>query len=107
MAIGMAHPCIETWLLADAPAIRRALELPETPVVPEKPEELPAPAKDRNRNPKTVLRDIAGCKQGELGSKEKDKIATAMNDMALVRNRCPLGFAPFADEVEQHIRPLF
>jgi hypothetical protein len=39
--------------------------------------------------------------------KEKDFIATAMNDMPLVRKRCPQGFAPFADEVENRIRPLF
>jgi hypothetical protein len=106
-AIGVAHPCIEAWLLADGPAIRRALQLPKTPDVPDSPEELPAPAKNRKHNPKTVLRDIAGCRQAELGSREKDNIANAMNDMAAVRDRCPLGFAPFADEVGRHIEPLF
>ena len=30
-----------------------------------------------------------------------------MNDMTVVRDCCPLGFAPFADEVERHIAPLF
>jgi len=106
-AVGVAHPCIETWLLADAPAIRRALELPKTPVVPDRPEELPAPLKDAKRNPKTILRDIAGCQHNEIATAEKEKIARAMNDMDLVRHHCPLGFAPFADEVEKHIRPLF
>ncbi len=107
MAVGVAHPCIEAWLLADAPAIRRALELPKTPSVPDNPEELPAPSADGNHNPKTVLRQIAGARQGELGSKEKDMIAKAMNDLALLRDRCPAGFAPFADEVENRICPLF
>jgi hypothetical protein len=107
MAVGIAHPCIEAWLLADAPAIRRAFGLSQTPVVPESPEDLPAPAKDRNRNPKTVLRDVVGREQAELGSKAKDQIAGTMNDMALVRDRCPSSFAPFADEIKQHIRPLF
>jgi hypothetical protein len=106
-AIGVAHPCIETWLLVDGPAIRRALELPAAPPLPDNPEELPAPSADGRYNPKSVLRDIAGCRKGELGSREKDEIAKAMNDLALLRSACPLGFAPFADEVEQHILPLF
>ncbi len=107
MAVGVAHPCIEAWLLADASAIRRALELSKTPAVPANPEELPAPSADRNHNPKTVLRQIAGGGDGKLGSREKDKIAKAINDTALLRDRCPSGFAPFADEVDEHIRPLF
>jgi hypothetical protein len=106
-AVGVAHPCIEAWLLADGPAIRRALELSKTPAVPDRPEELFAPARDRTNNPKTVLRDIVGCQQEELDGSDKDKIAKAMNDMAVVRDRCPLGFAPFADEVGRHIEPLF
>jgi len=36
-----------------------------------------------------------------------DKIAAAINDFAQLRARCPLGFAPFADEVDRQIRPLF
>jgi len=107
MAVGVAQPCVEAWLLTDGPAIRRALGLSETPAVPERPEELPAPREDSNRNPKAVLRDIAGCHHNEIDAAEKDKIAKAMNDLAVVRNRCPLSFAPFADEIQQHIRPLF
>ena len=42
MAIGVAHPCIESWLLAAPDAIRRGLELAATPRVPEEPEKLPA-----------------------------------------------------------------
>ena len=107
MAIGIAHPCIESWLLADATAIRRALELGSTPDVPDEPEALPAPLANRNRNPKTALRDTFPMCGKELSGKQKDCIAAAMNDMSLVRNRCPQGFAPFADEVETRIRPLF
>jgi len=107
MAVGVAQPCIESWLLADAPAIRRGLELETTPDVPEQPEELLAPCQYKKKNPKTVLVSIAGVKRQELSAKEKDEIATAMNDMDLVRNRCPQSFAPFADEVEDRIRPLF
>ena len=107
MAIGVAHPCIESWLLTDASAIHRALDLATVPELPDKPEELPAPCQDRKRNPKTELVRIAGSTKKELPTREKDEIATAMNDMALPRTRCPLGFAPFSDEVENRIRPLF
>ena len=107
MAVGVAHPCIESWLLADAQALRTALSLDKLPDLPECPELLPAPQKDRKHNPKTVLRDLAGCAQKEISVEEKDRIAAAMNDLELVKNRCPLGFKPFADEVETHIRPLF
>ena len=58
MAIGVAHPCIEAWLLADASAIRRGLSLEQKPIVPENPELLPAPHVDRKNNPKIAL---AGC----------------------------------------------
>ena len=106
MAVGVAHPCIETWLLADATAIRRGLDLHESPEVTEEPESLPAPCEDRKRNPKTVLARAAGSAKKELSAKQKDKIATAVNDLELLRQRCPAGFAPFADEVQRHIRPL-
>lgn len=107
MAVGVAHPCIESWLLADPDAIKRGLNLNKLSEVPPHPEELPAPQKDRNCNPKTTLREIAGIVHRELSAEDKDCIAIAMNDMQLVRTRCPQGFAPFADEVESHIRPLF
>ncbi|MGD0897190.1 MAG: hypothetical protein ABR915_05095 [Thermoguttaceae bacterium] len=107
MAVGVAHPCIESWLLADAAAIRRGLDLPATPAVPADPESLPAPCHDADENPKRVLCKLAGVAKKELSADEKDCIARAMNDLALVRQRCPLGFAPFADEAERHIRPLF
>ena len=108
MAVGVAHPCIESWLLADATAIRRGLELDKSPEVPENPESLPAPCmdRDRDRNPKTVLVRAAGSTKKELSVSQKDKIATAINDLDLVRQRCPAGFGPFADEVRRHIRPL-
>jgi hypothetical protein len=107
MAIGVAHPCIEAWLLADATAIRRGLGLSLTPRAPDDPESLPAPCQDAGRNPKRVLCELADVAKKDLSSAEKDRIANAMNDPTLVRQRCPLGFAPFADEVEKQVRPLF
>jgi len=107
MAVGVAHPCIEAWLLADASAICRGVELAGNPQVPDEPERLPAPRQDRENNPKRELAKLAGQRRKDLSAAEKDKVADAMDDMATVRSRCPQGFAPFADEVEEHIRPLF
>jgi hypothetical protein len=107
MVLGVAHPCIEAWLLADASAIRRGLDLTHNPEVPSEPEKLPAPRQDRRRNAKTELARAAGQSRRDLSATEKDRIGRGMSDMDLVRDRCPLGFAPFADEVEQHIGPLF
>jgi hypothetical protein len=106
MAVGVAHPCIESWLLADAGAIHRAMNTAETPEVPDDPENLPAPSNSRQKNPKTELARAANSRK-LLAAKQKDAIAKKLNDMILVRTRCPLGFAPFADEVEEHIHPLF
>jgi hypothetical protein len=107
MAIGVAHPCIESWLLTDASAIQRALGLGQVPEVPDEPEALPAPNQNRKRNPKTELAGIAASRKRELSAEQKERIASAMSDMGLLRTRCPLGFAPFADEVEEQIHPLF
>lgn len=107
MAIGAAHPCVEAWLLADAKAIKKGLSLQGLPVVPDEPERLPAPQHDRGDNPKTALAKISGIAKGELSASEKDKIARAMGDLPLLRERCPLGFAPFAEEVECRIKPIF
>jgi hypothetical protein len=103
MAVGVAHPCIEAWLLADAAAIGKGLNLAKTPAIPEKPEELPAPCHDGKHNPKAILKEIA---KREISADDKDCIAAVL-DISLLRQRCPLGFAPFAEEVENHIRPLF
>lgn len=107
MAVGAAHPCIEAWLLADAKAIRKGMELGVTPHVPDEPEGLPAPQHDRKHNPKTELAKCAGQGKSELSAAEKDQIALALKDIALLCARCPLGFSPFAAEVEQRIRPIF
>ncbi len=106
MAVGVAHPCIEAWLLADASAIRRACRLPRDPEMPHEPEQLPAPNRDRNACPKAVLGQVAGAK-GPLESEEMWRIASEVRQLDLLRTRCPLGFAPFAEEVEHRIRPLF
>jgi hypothetical protein len=102
-AVGVAHPCIEAWLLADAAAVAEGLNLAKTPAVTAKPEELPAPCHDAKKNPKAMLREIA---QRAISVSDKERIAV-IADISTLRQRCPLGFSPFADEVEKHIRPLF
>jgi hypothetical protein len=105
-AIGVAHPCIEAWLLVDGPAISRALGLAQRIEVPAEPESLPAPCKDRNRNPKAILGRCAGQDQ-PLSSAQTTRIAQEIRDLDTIRARCPNGFAPFAQEVVGYIRPIF
>ena len=100
--VGVAHPCIETWLLADSQAIKKAMGLAEAPELPLRPEELSAPQHDRGANPKVSLGTCAS-RPGGVASDEAWRIA----DLSIVRERCPLGFAAFADEVEARIKPIF
>ena len=108
MAVGVAHPSVEAWLLADASAIQRGLNLERPPEVPEAPEAMPETTRTRGQEAKHVLRQCAA-RIRPLSAKEMKAVAEAINEhgLVLLRERCPLGFAPFADEVEQRIRPLF
>jgi hypothetical protein len=105
-AVGVAHPCVEAWLLADASAIARALGLARRVDVPAEPESLPAPCKDRDQNPKAVLGRCVG-RNRPLSSAETTGIVHAIRHLNLIRTRCPIGFAPFADEVVGIIKPIF
>jgi hypothetical protein len=105
-AVGVAHPCIEAWLLADASAISRVLGLAQRADVPEAPESLPAPCKDRKQNPKAVLGRCAG-QDRPLSSAQTTRIVQEIRDLDAIRTRCPISFAPFAKEVIGIIRPLF
>jgi hypothetical protein len=105
-AVGVAHPCIEAWLLADALAIARAMELTQKPDVPAEPETLPAPCQDRGRNPKLLLARCAG-RNRLLSSAEATRIVQEIRDLNAIRARCPASFTPFADEVVAMIRPIF
>ena len=104
-ALGVAHPCIEAWLLADEKAIQRAFKLSKPPVLPEQPEALPASKQDEN-HPKNVLRNAVD-RSKPLSAREKSDIANHMGDMEILKKRCPQSFAPFAKEVQENIQPLF
>ena len=102
MAVGIAHRCIEAWLLCDAGAIQRALSRKTASVLPSDPENVPAPQENRSHNPKTELKRICGAGS----SSQKDQIASQMS-LETVRQKCPIGFAAFAAEVVERIKPLF
>lgn len=104
-AVGVAHPCIEAWLLADASALSQAMGLAQQTQVPAQPESLPAPCKNRGQNPKILLSRCAGLNR-PLSSAEATRIAL-LQDLDSIRTRCPASFAPFADEVIGIIRPIF
>jgi hypothetical protein len=109
MAIGVAHPCIECWLLVDASAIRKALNLTANPALPESPELLPAPCKDQGKNPSNPKMALAHCAglRSPLSSRQTTAIARAIRDLNSIEVHCPIGFAPFAEEVRARLRPLF
>jgi len=105
-AVGVAHPCIEAWLLADASAISRAMRLDRHPQTPAQPELLPAPCKNRDQNPKTMLGRCAGLYR-HLSAPETTQTVQEIRDLDAIRTRCPASFAPFADEVLAIIKPIF
>ena len=83
-AIGVAHPCIEAWLLSDAAAITRAMGLAQQPEVPMEPESLPAPYKDRSQNPKVVLGRCTGSTGPSLRRRD-DADCTENRDLDAIR----------------------
>ncbi len=105
MAVGVAHPCIEAWLLSDAAAIRRGLNLPQRPSVPPDPESLPAPQHDRSNNPKTAL-SVCHSDSRHPNIAEKSAIACHIK-LETAGSICP-SFAAFASEMRERIQtPLF
>lgn len=105
-AVGVAHPCVEAWLMTDAGAIQRALDLKQPPTSHAAPESLPAPCREREQNPKELLGKYAG-RNRPLAAKEMTRIAIEIRDLDKIRERCPMSFAPFADEILERIRPIF
>lgn len=104
MAIGIAHPCIEAWLLTDDSAIRRGLNLQQRPAMPADPESLPAPQNDRTNNPKTALNALASPPR-EVSATEKTAIAGHLR-LEVGELRSP-SLRAFAEDVRRHLRPLF
>ncbi|MGL6073387.1 MAG: DUF4276 family protein [Fimbriiglobus sp.] len=105
MAVGVAHPCIESWLLADASAIRRGFGLTgQRPVVPPEPEAIPL--HDAQGNNQLKLR-LAACHPNNRHPNLAEKSAIAEYlDLAVGEARCP-SFAAFAVEVRTYVRDRF
>jgi hypothetical protein len=101
LAVGVAQPCIEAWLLVDQEAIGRVTGH-QPPQLPENPESLPAPCQSETNNPKAILSGW-----GVRSSAQKDAIAKAINGTDRLEERCPRGFGSFAQEVRKQIKPLF
>lgn len=104
-AIGIAHPCLESWLLYDASAIRRGLGLLQRPTVPTDPESLPAPCHNRNHNPKTALAAFATSPTADLSTAIKGQIASHTDWQFVEQNS--VSFRNFVLELRQFIQPLF
>ena len=104
--VGVAHPCIEAWLLGDPKAIRRAFGLPQPIAVTETPEELPATKDKTGGDPKAVLGRCLG-RSGAMPADKTTRIALQIRDYEALHQRCPKSFTPFADEVIERIKPIF
>ena len=105
--VGVAHPCIESWLLVDSSAIKKVFGLSAEPVMPECPEDLPdRPFLSKQEVAKLTLGTCAG-KLGWIDSEPAWRIAARIKNLETLREKCPLGFAAFADEVEARIKPIF
>ncbi len=102
LAVGVAQPCIEAWLLVDRQAVEQAARVKGPLELPADPESLPAPCANETGNPKAVL-----IHWGVRSAAQKDTIALAISDLSLLVERCPQGFGRFAQEIRQFIRPLF
>jgi Domain of unknown function (DUF4276) len=106
-AVGVAHPCIEAWLLADGDAIRKAFSLDSEPQLPQTPEAISgAPRKFPGTFYKRSLAMCAGAQRADLSAAEKSTIVKSITRLEKVRQRCPR-FSEFAEEVELRIRPMF
>ncbi len=100
MPVGVAHPCIEAWLLVDATAIKRGLDLIQRPVVPSEPESI-ATADEA----KSQLASYSTQKVKELAVTQKAAIAMYINWSSVVQI-CP-SFTAFDEELTIHVSPLF
>ena len=105
MAVGVAHPCIEAWMLADASAVKQGLGIDgRRPVVPTDPESIPMYDQNGNKNLKNILKDLHP-RGKHPNLVEKSAIAEFLN-LDTAASVCP-SFAAFATEVQERIAPLF
>lgn len=99
-AVGVGVEAFDAWMILDGKAIRSAEGDPAQSHP--NPESLNG-KESSGRHPKDVAASIFGSKKG-LG--QKYAVVAMHVDVELLRKHCPQGFAPFAAEVEDRIRPV-
>jgi hypothetical protein len=103
-AVGMTIEELEAWLLADEKALRIALEDESIQRQPD-PEKLSARDEKNDRNPKGRLeRLMVAALEGEIPQSDFPEHYAAIAreiDLAVLDQRCPEGFGPFAQQVRE------
>jgi len=113
-ALGTAIHEIEAWLLADGHGAVKVLDKLKPSEFPNKAaegmgdpkEDAMCPDEDAKRGWRPLVR--RHCRRSGSGLSEAEarvQVARAVRP-ALLRERCPRGYDPFADEVEEYILPL-
>ena len=101
-AVGTAIEAFDAWMIPDTGAIRAAGG--DASGVHPGPESLNGKA-GTGRHPKDIANAIFGTKGG-TGLGPKYAIVAEHVDLELLQRACPQGFAPFAAEVRERIRPV-
>lgn len=112
MAVGVAQPCIEAWLLAavwsrSSDSCRVVPESSLTAALRQfpSPEDLPTDSQS-DYHPKRCLAVSQKQAVQDLGVEKKWQIAREVN-LEIIKRICPKSFGPFAAEVGEKIEPLF
>ena len=107
-AVGVAVEKLEAWLLADEKALRLVLD-DETIQRQPDPESLTSRDEHSDNNPKRRLSGIMEQAAGESVPSaevpERYAAIAALTDLTVLEERCPQGFAPFAGQVRDLVRP--
>jgi hypothetical protein len=100
-AVGVAIEMIEAWLLADEKALRSALENKNIQRQKD-PEEIYASDESSNKHPKGLLNHLIHKSPKSDKSIPELFAEIARNiDLEVLIQRCPTGFAPFAQQVQE------
>lgn len=103
LALGQAIQTFDAWMICDGTAIGQAGG--DDSRSHTEPENLQG-RKGTDNHPKCRAAAIFGCDPNGTGLAAKYPIVARHIDLQLLKRCCPQGFAPFADEVAQHIAPV-
>jgi hypothetical protein len=106
-AVGVAIETIEAWLLADEPAIGRALRFEKPPPCGPDPESLDGkPSTDDHPKVRLAHHLAMDADRARANQARLEAIAEEA-DVAEIERRCVKGFKPFAEEVRDRLAPIF